>query len=673
MRSPCSTPWLRRVLCFVVLGGVLSAGAYADVVVGKVFPMRQPDGTVIQVRIWGDEYYTVVESLDGYTLVRDLDTGFIDYARLSTDGNTLWSTGVPAAETAPPDLGLAAHLRINRAAAAAQARSARAEFVRRMEEGPYAPPAGREVRRRTTGNVQGICLLVDFADDPGTIAPSEVGDYCNLPGYSGYGNNGSVRDYYHDVSQGLLTYTNFVPDAYYRALHPKTYYNDPNIPYGQRARELIIEALTYLDSQGFDFSQYDVNGDQVVDALNCFYAGYSNSAWAEGLWPHAGSVYYCADGVCTQRYQITDMQNALRLRTFCHENGHMLMGWPDLYDYDYDSTGVGQYCLMAYSTSDTNPSQPCAYMKYVADWATPIVLSTYQPGLTVPYDDNTVYMFPHPTLANEYYLIENREQLGRDSGLPDKGLALWHIDTQGSNNNNQQTPLLHYLVTLVQADGRWDLEHNRNYGDNTDLFRQPTYVQCTPDTDPSTNWWSGAPSNLYVKNVSAAAPVMTFDFLDGPDCDENGIPDYVDLAGCDGSPWCSDCNTNGQIDLCDINMGFSGDCNGNSVPDECDIAGGASPDCNANGWPDECDVLYGWSADQNTNGTPDECEKHAGDLNCDGVVDLVDINPFVLLMTNYQAYLATFPYCLAINGDIDNDGQITFADINPFVLLLSGR
>jgi hypothetical protein len=132
----------------------------------------------------------------------------------------------------------------------------------------------------------------------------------------------------------------------------------------------------------------------------------------------------------------------------------------------------------------------------------------------------------------------------------------------------------------------------------------------------------------------------------------------------------SDCNGNGQIDFCDIVMGFSGDRNGNA-PDECDIAGGASPDCNTNGWPDECDVLYGWSADQNNNGTPDECEQLTGDLDCDGTVGFGDINPFVLLLTNYQAYVSTFPYCLASNGDINNDGEVNFGDINPFVELLT--
>jgi hypothetical protein len=68
-------------------------------------------------------------------------------------------------------------------------------------------------------------------------------------------------------------------------------------------------------------------------------------------------------------------------------------------------------------TSDTNPSQPFAYLRVVANWATPIVLSTYPSGLSVPYEDNTTSRFPHPTLANEYHPIEHREQLGR-TGRP---------------------------------------------------------------------------------------------------------------------------------------------------------------------------------------------------------------------------------------------------------------
>ena len=59
-----------------------------------------------------------------------------------------------------------------------------------------------------------------------------------------------------------------------------------------------------------------------------------------------------------------------------------------------------------------------------------------------------------------------------------------------------------------------------------------------------------------------------------PDCDDDDYPDNCALANCDGSAYCSDCNTN-------------------SIPDGCDIADGTSDDINSNGIPDECEAFSG--------------------------------------------------------------------------------
>jgi len=61
-----------------------------------------------------------------------------------------------------------------------------------------------------------------------------------------------------------------------------------------------------------------------------------------------------------------------------------------------------------------------------------------------------------------------------------------------------------------------------------------------------------------------------------------------------------------------------------------------------------------------------------GDVNCDGQVNFLDINPFVLLLTNPAAWQAQYPNCPMSNGDINGDGLVNFADINPFVALLTG-
>jgi len=68
------------------------------------------------------------------------------------------------------------------------------------------------------------------------------------------------------------------------------------------------------------------------------------------------------------------------------------------------------------------------------------------------------------------------------------------------------------------------------------------------------------------------------------DCDGNGAPDDQDIANCDGSAWCGDCNANSIPDGCEA------DCNSNAIPDECDIHEGVSRDADANGIPDECEA-----------------------------------------------------------------------------------
>jgi hypothetical protein len=61
-----------------------------------------------------------------------------------------------------------------------------------------------------------------------------------------------------------------------------------------------------------------------------------------------------------------------------------------------------------------------------------------------------------------------------------------------------------------------------------------------------------------------------------------------------------------------------------------------------------------------------------GDLNCDGVVDFADINPFVLALSDPAAYAVTYSNCDIMTGDINADGSVDFGDINPFVALLTG-
>jgi len=505
-----------RSFCFIILLLTLvsSTSVFADAVWGELIPEKQPDGEIVQVLVWGDEFYRVAESLDGFTLVKDPDSREICYAKLSADGTVLESTGIRVGDKAA-ERDMTRHLRIDdtaRQALVKERRAAHAEIDAGILAESGKTPGDKAAP--DTGDVEGILLLIDFSDEPATIPAAYFGDYCNQIGYSGYGNNGSVYDYFHDVSDGNLRYTNYVTPVYYRANLPKSWYDDQSQGGHTRARTLVAEALNDLNSSGFDFSDYDSNGDGYIDAINIYYAGYRIS-WGVGLWPHSGGLSWGADGVSVYRYQMTDITHSLTLRTFCHENGHMICYWPDLYDYDSDSRGVGNFCLMASGASSLNPCEPSAAMKHYSGWDVVNILDESEGGLLVTAGLNEVFKFPHPSQYNEYYLIENRQKTNRDLYIPDRGIAIWHVDEWGSNNYQQATPSYHYEVTLVQADGLWEMEGDLNSGDVDDLWAAPTYVECTPTTIPDTDWWSGADSDLHILDIGETGSTMRFDYYDG--------------------------------------------------------------------------------------------------------------------------------------------------------------
>ena len=61
----------------------------------------------------------------------------------------------------------------------------------------------------------------------------------------------------------------------------------------------------------------------------------------------------------------------------------------------------------------------------------------------------------------------------------------------------------------------------------------------------------------------------------------------------------------------------------------------------------------------------------AGDLNCDGVVNNFDIDPFVLALTNPTKYAQQFPNCDRRLADCNGDEEVNNFDIDPFVRLLT--
>lgn len=492
--------------------------------INEQFTFTNPDGSTLEVIGTGNQYYATFETLDGFTVVKDPYTGFYNYAQLSDDKNELLPVKGKIPEVDPQELGLRPHVRIRREQAKKNAQNAsmlqgqQARWKTRRSRAkaalkgivPEARAAAIAPGNVTVGNYIGLCILIEFPDVPQAIAVQEVDHFCNQQGYSGFSNNGSVRDYFHENSLGRLIYTNVVTQ-YYTASHNRAYYTDPSISYGTRTRELIVEALDHLASQGFDFSQFTSDDDGFIYALNVFYAGARVNNWSEGLWPHQwvlASSYNAGGGKKFLDYQITNMGSSLTLRTFCHENGHMICNFPDLYDYGSESSGVGHYCLMCNGGNDRNPVHVGAYLKNEAGWAASLTPITAGMTATLTAQSNRFYI--HSKNDTEYFIIENRQQTGRDTFLPDSGLAIWHIDEQGSNSNEQMTPAMHYECSIMQADNQFDLEHRSNTGDSEDLYSMPDNTQFSDSTSPDAHWWDDSDSGLNISNISASGNTMTF-------------------------------------------------------------------------------------------------------------------------------------------------------------------
>ena len=481
--------------------------------VNERFTFTQPDGTEFEVVGTGNQFDAVFETPTGYTVVENPATGVYHYASLSADATRLEPSGEVVTSTAI-EPGERRHLRTTRAATRARAGAALAEGerprweLRRRQQVARLAAAGAffadaPAPAVPSGDVRGLCLLIRFPDVAESITRQQVDDFCNLPGYTGFGNNGSVRDYFVAASEDRLRYTNVVT-AYHTAAHNRSHYTDRTIPYGQRAQELIHEALAGLASAGFDFSTLTADVAGNVYALNVFYAGSRVNNWSEGLWPHAWTLatrFDIGGGRRLADYQITDIGSSLTLRTFCHENGHMVCDFPDLYDYGGESAGVGNYCLMCYGGNDLNPVEINAALKHVAGWTTSLRHAV--PGTSYRLAAAGNDFLIHERTPQEHFICENRNKSGRDAAIPDSGLAIWHVEAGGNNSNEQMTAASHYYISLEQADGAFQLEHNQNTGDTSDLFAGPGASGFDGATTPNSNWWDGTPSGFDVESVSA--------------------------------------------------------------------------------------------------------------------------------------------------------------------------
>jgi immune inhibitor A len=233
---------------------------------------------------------------------------------------------------------------------------------------------------------------------------------------------------------------------------------------------------------------------------------------SDDIWSHKWTLDGGARPVDeTKIFAYLTVPEDCKIGVCAHELGHLLFGFPDLYDTDYSSEGIGNWCLMAggsWGGGGDTPVHPSAWCKANQGWVT-VDNRNVNGALSVPdvKTSNTVHrLWRDGAAGNEYFLIENRQKTGFDVSLPAGGLLIWHVDEAQSGNTDEN----HYKVALVQADGKRDMERNTNRGDAGDPFPGTSNNKTFNKTSkPNSKSYANADSCVAVTMIGASSPTMT--------------------------------------------------------------------------------------------------------------------------------------------------------------------
>lgn len=448
-----------------------------------IIDFRQPDGSTIQVRLHGDEFSHWYTTPDGTVLEFD-SNGFLKPA---PNGDSV-------------------------------VRRARIQSIKSPRRSSIIPPN----KTITTGTVHIPVILVEFSDVYfGVASPNAAfSSMLNEPGYSANGGTGSVADFYHDNSND--TYDP-VFDVYgpVRLTETQAYYGgtDPN-GNDDLAAEALFQAAVQLDTTTtVDFSQYDADGDGLIDMVLMYYAGYNQAegGGAYTIWPHQWDIQSAAyfganvdashdfDGkrlykyFCTSEFMNSDGEVMAGIGTTCHEFAHSL-GLPDVYDIDYNTNGrcgatysYDTMCSGSYNNNGRTPPFFNAFELEMLGWPVtindlpafgPVSLPAFSKGQKKAYRSAS-------STDDEFFLYECRAS-SWDNYVDQAGLIVYHLD--------QSTRDVHGNTAAYLWDD-WSLNI---YGDHPCCYIIPAGAQ---------NYTSGAgdESGLYYTGYSFAFGVSSYD------------------------------------------------------------------------------------------------------------------------------------------------------------------
>ena len=351
------------------------------------------------------------------------------------------------------------------------------------------------------GKIYSLTLLVDFSDKPAPVTVKEVEEWLNKEGFNKDGCNGSVRDYYLDVSNGQLDLTNEV-FGWYRAKHPKSWYE--NLQGYSGSDSLMKEVFNYFDPL-VDFSRYDNDKDGTTEAINIVYAG-AGQTWGQGLWPHSGWSSEKRDGVRLTHHQMTDMPGKFSIYVFVHESGHMIFGWPDLYWY-------GDYCTMGNRANDLNPVAINDFYRADQGWIPFVDVTNNDVSLETTKPNEVCYRYKNAARPDKEGLVWSYvRNTGRNKVLKGSGLLMQHYDfsIDGNSASNKLTlRVVHANAAGKSNDNVADQWPNPGSDANA-FFKSGTYSEFSDDKYPAIRWYNGSQTGLKITDIGTPGETLTF-------------------------------------------------------------------------------------------------------------------------------------------------------------------
>lgn len=420
-----------------------------------VVTLTQPDGTVIEGRLWGDEFMHVMTDLQGNALVQNGD-GFWCYAGFSGDGQ-IYSSGIIAGKASVAPSSRIPYEILGRIASERRVAALR-NTLTLSNKRALASEDGAVPHRHC------LILLAEFSDVKMTHPVEHFEALINK------GENCAKR-YFEDQFLGECEFT-FDIAPIVTLSNPLKYYGKNKNGSDERPHEAVAEACRLAHEKGIDFSAYDDDGDGIVDNVFVFVAGKdeADGGGDDCIWSHAwhlksAGIDLVLDGKRIDHYAVSSelsrrTSGKFQFRTigtFCHEYSHIL-GLDDMYDTDLEGSGGKSEALWKttalmdggnYNNEGRTPPYYNAIDRDMLGIGKPEELKEGKYKLE-PVNVNGRFLKFAGQNPDEYYLIECRANNGWDVYCGGKGLAIYHIDK--SSNSTGYSPVYERVATAAE---RW--------------------------------------------------------------------------------------------------------------------------------------------------------------------------------------------------------------------------